>query len=273
MGNLGETTKFLIESFRTYTGNNPIWLLYPVALVVIWFLGKKEDRKIFIGALVAECLTLFNPFVTKILLDIFGFGNRFIRFFWITVFFITIAYAMTLAIFALKKIWMRILAGGMVLVLIVVLGIPVFKGAEASPYAMTSNEYFIDQEILDLSNIIHSEGIEQPWILADGLLLVYRQYDPTVRSFIRRKTLQKIEQNSEEEFMEMIKKVKEWKKKVIAVYFYHDFSVDVEEFQNLLRECKVNYVISTSQDLDEYLSASTMYILGQTGNCRVWKVI
>lgn len=273
MGNLGETTKFLIESFQTYAGNNSIWLLYPVALAVIWFLGKKEDRKIFIGTLVAECLTIFNPFVVRILLDAFGFGNRFCRFFWITIFFITIAYAMTLVIFALKKIWVRILMGGIILVLVVVLGIPVFKGADAAPYTMASNGYFIDQEILDLSDIVHSEGVEQPKILADGLLLVYRQYDPDVRSAISRTTLQRIEQNSEEEFMELAKNAKEWRKKIISVYFYHDFSVNIEEFQDLLRKTNVSYVISTSQDLDEYLSASAMYVLGQTGNCRVWKVI
>ncbi len=62
MENLNETIQFLIQSLQTYTGNNPIWILYPVALILIWFLGKKGDRKLFIGVFVTECLTIFNPF-------------------------------------------------------------------------------------------------------------------------------------------------------------------------------------------------------------------
>lgn len=103
MENLNETIQFLIQSLQTYTGNNPIWILYPVALILIWFLGKKGDRKLFIGVFVTECLTIFNPFVVKVLLDVFGFGTRFVRFLWIIVFFITIGYALTLLIFASAK--------------------------------------------------------------------------------------------------------------------------------------------------------------------------
>ena len=103
MENLNETIQFLIQSLQTYTGNNPIWILYPVAMILIWFLGKKGDRKLFIGVFVTECLTIFNPFVVKVLLDVFGFGTRFVRFLWIIVFFITIGYALTLLIFASAK--------------------------------------------------------------------------------------------------------------------------------------------------------------------------
>lgn len=64
---------------------------------------KKGDRKLFIGVFVTECLTIFNPFVVKVLLDVFGFGTRFVRFLWIIVFFITIGYALTLLILHLQK--------------------------------------------------------------------------------------------------------------------------------------------------------------------------
>lgn len=272
MANLKETIQFLIQSFQTYTGSNPIWKLYPAALILIWFLGKKEDRKLFIGTIVTECLTIFNPFVVNILVDVFGFGNRFVRFLWMIVFFITIGYALTLLIFASAKIWVRIVVGGISVALIVMLGVPVFKGAEGFPYTKTTNAWFIDQEILDLSNIIHSEGIEQPRILSDGLLLLYRQYDPDVTSYVSRHILQRIEKSSEEKIMKS-KKIKSWMKKIIAVYYYHDFELESEKFQRLVRKSKISYIISTSAELDEYLSTTTMYVIGQTGNCRVWKVV
>lgn len=116
--------------------------------------------------------------------------------------------------------------------LIVTLGIPVFRGTEDFPYKKATNAYFVGQEILDLSSIIHSEGIEQPRILSDGLLLVYRQYDPDVRSYVSRRILQKIEKTSEEKFMKK-KKIKDWMKKIVAVYYYHDYSLPAEEFQSL----------------------------------------
>lgn len=174
--------------------------------------------------------------------------------------------------FASAKTGVRILTGGICLALIVTLGIPVFRGTEDFPYKKATNAYFVGQEILDLSSIIHSEGIEQPRILSDGLLLVYRQYDPDVRSYVSRRILQKIEKTSEEKFMKK-KKIKDWMKKIVAVYYYHDYSLPAEEFQSLVRGSKVDYIISTTRELDEYLSGTTMYVLGQTENYRVWKVV
>lgn len=272
METIYEKILFVTDAFKTYSGSNSIWILYPVSLLLIWILGKKEDRKLFIGVLLTECLTIFNPFIADLLVESFGFGNRYRRFFWMLVFFVTIAYALTLVICTLKKIWMRILAGTISVVLIISIGTPVFFGTDVPAYTASQNEYFIDQEILDLSNIIHSEGIECPRILGDGLLLVYRQYDPDVRSYVSRRVLQKIEKKTEEKFMKS-KKIKSWVKTIAQVYFYHNYTTSANEFQRLVRGTGIDYIISTSQDLDEYLGETTLYVIGETGNCRVWKVI
>ena len=97
----------------------------------------------------------------------------------------------------------------------------------------------IGQEILDLSSIMHSEGIEQPRILSDGLLLVYRQYDPDVRSYVSRRILQKIEKTSEEKFMKK-KKNQRLDEKDCSSLLYHDYSLPAEEFQSLVRGSKVD---------------------------------
>ena len=80
-----------------------------------------------------------------------------------------------------------------------------------------------------------------------------------------RRILQKIEKTSEEKFMKK-KKIKDWMKKIVAVYYYHDYSLPAEEFQSLVRGSKVDYIISATPELDEYLSGTTMYVLGQTEN-------
>ena len=76
MESINEVMSFLKQSVETYTGGNRIWLLYPVALVLIWILGKKEDRKLFVGAFAVECLTIFNPLLVKILVEKIGFGKN-----------------------------------------------------------------------------------------------------------------------------------------------------------------------------------------------------
>ena len=93
-----------------------------------------------------------------------------------------------------------------------------------------------------------------------------------MRSYVSRRILQKIEKNFRRKIYEE-KKIKDWMKKIVAVYYYHDYSLPAEEFQSLVRGSKVDYIISTTRELDEYLSGTTMYVLGQTENYRVWKVV
>ena len=57
------------------------------------------------------------------------------------------------------------------------------------------------------------------------------------------------------------KKIKDWMKKIVAVYYYHDYSLPAEEFQSPVRGSKVDYIISATPELDEYLSGTTMYVL------------
>ena len=93
-----------------------------------------------------------------------------------------------------------------------------------------------------------------------------------MRSYVSRRILQKIEKTSEEKFMKK-KRSKMDRKRLIAVYYYHDYSLPAEEFQSLVRGSKVDYIISATPELDEYLSGTTMYVLGQTENYCVWKVV
>lgn len=266
-----EMFQFLIESFRTYSGDNNIWLLYPAALLVILILGKKEDRKLFFGVLAVECLTIFNPFFTKLLLEKFGFSNRFLRFFWMLLFYIAIAYAVTLLIFRSKKIIWRVLSAAVCLVLVVTLGTPVFWGKDAFPYEAAENSYFIGEEVLALANILHSEGKEKPKVLMNQILLSYCQYDPGIESFLSRNLLLYLEKKTMEEFLETDRYSSVYKK-LMQVFYYGDYSVPVEKFCRCLKKKKIDYVVSPSEALDSYLSESGMEVLGYAGNYTVWKV-
>ncbi len=264
--------RFLVKCFHTYSSDNKIWILYPAALVLIWILGKREDRKLFLGVLAAECLTVFNPFAVQLLLKLFGFSNRYVRFFWLILFFVTIAYAATLLIFHFKKVFSRVAAGVLCMALVVGLGTPVFWGKDVPEYRPAQNVYFTDTEILELANIFHSEGIENPKILYEGLMLLYRQYDPGVRSLLSRYGLRKLQQKSMEDFLKM-EKFSEAIREICQVYYYQDFSVPAEQFYKRLCEKEVTYMVSTSAELDAYVEEIPVALLGRTTNCRVWKVL
>lgn len=269
-----EMFEVLRESFQTYSGGNTIWILYVLALPVIFFLGKKEDRKLFIGSLLVECLTVFNPFFMKIAIDKLGLENRFARFFWMIVFYMTIAYAVVLLVFAMKKKWLRLLAGVLCVGTIVLVGTPVFSNEDGvSAYKMVENEYFNSNYILSIANILHSEGIENPKVLYGGdLIMNYRQFDPTVISAINRKTYDKTQSVT-------FKKLKKWKgcndqiKRICKVYFYQDYSVDTEEFYENVKAERIHYVVSTSAELDVYLENTPATILADTGVSRIWKIV
>lgn len=266
-----EMLQFLVDSFRTYSGDNKIWQLYPAALLIILFFGKKEDRKLFFGVLAVECLTIFNPFFTEILLDKFGFSNRFLRFFWMILFFIVIAYAVNLLIFRFKKKIWRIFSAFVCAVLIMTLGTPVFWGEDAFPYEPAENSYFIGEEVLALANILHSEGKDKPKVLMGRILLSYCQYDPGIESVINRNRLLNLEKSSLEEFLTADGCTAVYRK-LMRVFYYGDYSVPVNQFYKCLKKTEVDYVVSSSAGLDSYLSGFGMSILGNAGSYTVWKV-
>ena len=265
-----EMFRFLIEAFRIYSGDNKIWFLYPAALIVILVFGKKEDRRLFLGVLVIECLTIFNPLFTNVLLEKFGFSNRFLRFFWMVLFYITIAYGMNLVIFRFQNTAMRIALGLICAGLVVGLGTPVFFGEEAFPYVAADNSYFIEEEVLGISNLLHSEGKEKPKVLMGRILLSYCQYDPGIVSMLDRNRLMKLERSSREEFMQT-ESYSETYRDIMNVFYYGDYSIPVDEYCRCLEEAGIDYVVSFREYLNTYLEKSSMMPMGSVGAYTVWK--
>ncbi|MDO5390791.1 MAG: hypothetical protein Q4F24_06855 [Eubacteriales bacterium] len=269
---LKETFPFIVESFQTYSGSNRIWLLFPAALIIILFLGKTEDRKLFVMTLGIEILTIFNPVFAHILIKIFSFENRYLRFFWMVLFFLTIAYAMVLLIFHFKKLSFRIFSGIVCTALILTLGSPVFIGADAPPYRQTENDAFTSDKIIELSALLHSEGYERPRVLYGGLMLVYRQYDPSVISITSRSKYRYLQSHTYEEFMENTHFPAD-SQLLYRVYYYEDFSVNPEDFVKSLNYFRIDYVVSSTDSLDRYLETTSLVKLGETASYRVWKTV
>lgn len=268
IGNL----QFLWEGFLTYTEKNPIWYLYFFSLLYILFAGKKEGRKIFIYPLLAECLTIFNPVFLGVLIRKFGFGNRYLRFFWMLLFYGVIAYAGVHLISRFKNVWMQTVGFLAAAALIVYLGTPVFKGGEIPPYEKASNPQFTSEEILALSNLYHSEGLKQPHVLYDGWqLLNYRSYDPGVTSELTRARFEYMLEHDRETFLKG--KASDEIKAVFQVHYYGDYNVPKETFFQALQTEKIDYVSATrGSGLNDYLREAGLYKVGDSGNYTVWGI-
>ena len=267
-----ENLQFLWESFLTYTEKNPIWYLYFFSLLYTPFAGKKEGRKIFIYPLLAECLTIFNPVFLGVLIRKFGFGNRYLRFFWMLLFYGVIAYAGVHLISRFKNVWMQTVGFLAAAALIVYLGTPVFKGGEIPPYEKASNPQFTSEEILALSNLYHSEGLKQPHVLYDGWqLLNYRSYDPGVTSELTRARFEYMLEHDRETFLKG--KASDEIKAIFQVHYYGDYNVPKETFFQALQTEKIDYVSATrGSGLNDYLREAGLYKVGDSGNYTVWGI-
>ena len=267
-----ENLQFLWESFLTYTEKNPIWYLYFFSLLYILFAGKKEGRKIFIYPLLAECLTIFNPVFLGVLIRKFGFGNRYLRFFWMLLFYGVIAYAGVHLISRFKNVWMQTAGFFAAAALIVYLGTPVFKGGEIPPYEKASNPQFTSEEILALSNLYHSEGLKQPHVLYDGWqLLNYRSYDPGVTSELTRARFEYMLEHDRETFLKG--KASDEIKAIFQVHYYGDYNVPKETFFQALQTEKIDYVSAArGSGLNDYLREAGLYKVGDSGNYTVWGI-
>lgn len=267
-----ENLQFLWESFLTYTEKNPIWYLYFFSLLYILFAGKKEGRKIFIYPLLAECLTIFNPVFLGVLIRKFGFGNRYLRFFWMLLFYGVIAYAGVHLISRFKNVWMQTVGFLAAAALIVYLGTPVFKGGEIPPYEKASNPQFTSEEILALSNLYHSEGLKQPHVLYDGWqLLNYRSYDPGVTSELTRARFEYMLEHDREAFLKG--KASDEIKAIFQVHYYGGYNVPKETFFQALQTEKIDYVSATrGSGLNDYLREAGLYKVGDSGNYTVWGI-
>ena len=267
-----ENLQFLWESFLTYTEKNPIWYLYFFSLLYILFAGKKEGRKIFIYPLLAECLTIFNPVFLGVLIREFGFGNRYLRFFWMLLFYGVIAYAGVHLISRFKNVWMQTVGFLAAAALIVYLGTPVFKGGEIPPYEKASNPQFTSEEILALSNLYHSEGLKQSHVLYDGWqLLNYRSYDPGVTSELTRARFEYMLEHDRETFLKG--KASDEIKAIFHVHYYGDYNVPKETFFQALQTEKIDYVSAArGSGLNDYLREAGLYKVGDSGNYTVWGI-
>ena len=267
-----ENLDFLIRSFQTFSEWNPIWLVYLAAVLYILFFTKRQGRILFLLPLLIQLLTVFNPVLCGILAQKAGFSERYLRFFWMVPFFMTIAYAGVHLIGRIRIPAGKAAALAAMSAAIILAGNPVFPGDNPQlQYVKADNYTFTDQELLFLEYYFHVEGIENPRVLYDNyLVLKYRMWDPSVRSVITRDYLMEMLSQDEETFLALEERNKY--RTVFQVYAYRDFSVDPVDFRKAFERCKIDYMaVRADSVMVDYLIRGGFEMVGNTGTYQVWK--
>ena len=268
--------QFLFSSFMTYTAGNPIWILYFAALLYLLIRGGKDARMLFIWPLAILGLTVFNPLVCGLLIDRYGFEERYLRFFWMLNHYITIAYAVALLVSRMHKKSSAAAAVVISAALIVILGNPVFFGEDVPPYRKTPNASFIRDDYPGISDLIHEDGEEMPMILCSGdLMMTYRMYDPNVRIQMSRSVYYYLASfNGVEDFLEN-GEAGPLLTILYQVYYFDDFSVPVKHFLYACHKREVRYIVCKSDAyLNNYLATNEYFLKkGESGTYSVWKVL
>ena len=273
MGLLSGGARIIYESFMTYSAGNRIWLLYFAALIYLCIAGGKDARRLILYPLILQAVTIFNPVVAGELVVHFGFAERYLRVLWMIEFFIVGAWAFVHLIARLKNRAVKGCALAGMLALVVLLGNPVFFGKDVPAYRPSPNCEFTGDDIVALAKVIHSENIQRPRVLYDGyLMLNYRIYDPSVRSFMNRKRFLKLLKTDEQTFEEKKYLKKKNLKNLMRVYFYGNTSVPYKDFLKAGKKRKLDYVVLTVDSaLNDYMEKAGLTKIGSTEEYHVWR--
>lgn len=173
----------VIENFNSFIGSGwLVWVCFCAALIVCLIRGK-ERRKLFTFCAVAMAF-LFNPVVYEVIGEHFMSGVYW-RLFWILPVVATIALVLTDAVGLISKRLLRLVAVGVLCIVIAKTGFFFFNG---ETYCKPENDYQIPQVAIDVCDEILTltNGGDCMVIVPDELVCYIRQYTSHISLFYGR---------------------------------------------------------------------------------------
>ena len=175
---------FFITCYNKYWGNeNDILVLFWFSL----FYVALKNRRLWKGGLwdpfIVGMLTIFNPLLMNVVLEKTFFYDRYYRFYWIIPIGIIVAVSTTDILSEIGKHISKT-----VMVLICILSISIFWNAKMPAFSSGWNMYQANNEVIELSKIIHTDTKEDvPTVFYPvQLVSMYREYDANVESVLGR---------------------------------------------------------------------------------------
>lgn len=293
MGSLFQLShiQFVFDMFRSaFDGVEWFVLAYLICVVGFFIIGREILNTAFVYPLAFMAVTIFNPFLIVPLSEIIGLTTRFRRLFWLLPVNLVVAYICTVICTVgprksylsdrphatLNQLRMnrfhRLIAAVCCILLIVQCGTYV------NPHFQTpENIYKTTDEILEISRIIDEDskttGTEKAALYSSQQLLELRQYDPSIRSLLRRNDLLDWSiPDKEPETVEAVLRSKH-QLHILALVSRYQIPIDLEIFKQSARRCNANYIIAHCEDgLNDYLTSAGYVQLDTAGDFEIYRI-
>lgn len=263
----------LYDAFRTAIGGVEWFVIaYFICLACFFVIGKDYMNDGFVYPFFFMALTIFNPFVIVPVSGIIGLLPRIRRLFWLLPVNLTLAFVFTCTVFLPKKKSLRLLitaciTGGVVLL-----------GSSAIPQLhMPENIWKVSNTVVDISDLIEKDaaenGLEKTALYSDVELLELRQYNPSIRSILRRNDLLdwSIDPTDEQAVSQVIKS--RHVPHILALVSRYGVEISSKRFIKYMKRVKVSYVITEpSRDLQDYLIQAGLVQIGEINGYRIYRL-
>ena len=265
---------FLYDSFRSaIEGIEWFVAAYFICLVCFFVIGKSLLNNAFVYPFAFMAVTIFNPFLIVPLAEVIGLTTRIRRLFWLLPINLTLAYVFVLLISRPRKWLFRGAAAALCI------GFILCCGTFVKPYLqMPENIYKTTDTILEISALIEKDsqetGTDKAALYSSQQLLELRQYDPSIRSILRRTDL--LDWNLENPDDETVQRVIDSGHHLhrLALVSRYGLHIDQDVFMTSARQCNANYVIShTDMNLQEYLTSAGYELLDIIDDFEVYRIL
>lgn len=268
---------YLLRTWLEYCGTPAFMVVYIIILLILLIQKNRTWREVFVYPFLIQLLTVFNIFLLDFLIPKLSLTTRYYRFFWI------LPVSVLLGIFCvwmISKIRVRVCKA---VVLFLFIGGILYVGYPCRAYNYDSvgwpsmsakeNEYKIPNYIVELSDILHSEGLEEP-IVVYGYTeqLFLREYDGRVRSVFERNDTLYMQTYSEEE-MEQILASDRYKDKLWLLVF-QGRHLEKEVLDEALEALNADYIVldNSVNDNADYAMDLGYECIGNAENRYVFRV-
>lgn len=283
--------QFVFEMFRTAMGGIEWFMLaYLICIAVFFVIGREMISTSFVYPPFFLLLTAFNPFLIVPLSEVIGLTTRFRRLFWLLPINLVLAYTFTCictvaprfsylsrpprhtaAQIRLNRVH-RLLAA-LLCVLFVV-----YAGSSMKPYLQKpENIYKTTNKILEISRLINEDaaatGTDKAALYSSQQLLELRQYDPSIRSLLRREDLLdwNLADTSDETVQKVIKS--NHRLHILALVSRYGIQIDQELFLKNAKKCNAYYIIAHyDTELCDYLISAGYEQLGVAEDFEVYRI-
>jgi hypothetical protein len=262
---LSECLRALEYSWNRIGSYTSVMILLILALGYLFFKNDGNEQKYLVYPGVFYLLVLLNPVAEWLLINPLGFESRVHRFFWVIPITFILAYV---SLEIAKKSGKQ---GIFLIVFIIVLWCVQGRTPLEEEYYRTENIYKIENEIIELSEVMHKVDDEECFrVFINEIHPNYtiRQYDP---AFLLIYDIREMDNIMSHHDLEKLSKEHAFTLYALAGYFYGHYQVDMDALYQYIKNIQIEYLILNYEE-KEFVARKWIQLVAKTEHYYIYKV-